>query len=203
MIRFMIGQMTFEKLKVLVNFFEQADIPCKKMDQPNSTIANALMSAIKFIMNVEGFEHGMRLLGPVPFFSFLLIFLLRFASFLSKLSKVFPILCFWLNHYTLYWQVFRPFFADSFYLNHAFWGLTDGRMFASGIGIPENPVTGNENGPFGAYLIHNKFEFKGLQDEAISRHSIVEVNVEIKKKEPVKVQVGGYATVTFKTKIII
>ncbi len=76
-------------------------------------------------------------------------------------------------------------------------------MFASGIGIPENPVTGNENGPFGAYLIHNKFEFKGLQDEAISRHSIVEVNVEIKKKEPVKVQVGGYATVTFKTKIII
>ena len=28
---------------------------------------------------------------------------------------------------------------------------TDGRMFAPAIGIPEDPVTGNANGPMGAY----------------------------------------------------
>ena len=64
----MIGQMTFEKFKIIVNFFEQTCLSCKKMDQPNTTIGNALMTAIKFIMNVGCFEHGMSLLGPVPFF---------------------------------------------------------------------------------------------------------------------------------------
>ena len=34
--------------------------------------------------------------------------------------------------------------------------LTHGRMFAPAIGIPEDPVTGNANGPLGAYLVHHK-----------------------------------------------
>lgn len=34
--------------------------------------------------------------------------------------------------------------------------LTQARMFAPAIGIDEDPVTGNGNGPLGAYLVHNK-----------------------------------------------
>jgi PhzF family phenazine biosynthesis protein len=89
--------------------------------------------------------------------------------------------------------------------------LTCGRMFAPALGINEDPVTGNANGPLGAYLIYNKlaqslngsFSFKGKQGEAIGRPGIVEVNVKVEKDEPVQIQVGGYATVAFKTEIII
>ena len=35
-------------------------------------------------------------------------------------------------------------------------GLTTGRMFAPAIGISEDPVTGNANGPLGAYLVKHK-----------------------------------------------
>ncbi|MHC4644941.1 MAG: PhzF family isomerase [Planctomycetota bacterium] len=89
--------------------------------------------------------------------------------------------------------------------------LTHGRMFAPAIGIPEDPVTGNANGPLGAYLVHHnilkasdgRVTFKGKQGEAIGRPGIVTVTVEVKDGEPVKVQVGGYATVAFKTEIDI
>lgn len=55
--------------------------------------------------------------------------------------------------------------------------LTHGRMFAPAIGINEDPVTGNANGPLGGYLIQHKivdfkgnlFEFKGKQGEKINR----------------------------------
>ncbi|MFT8363129.1 MAG: PhzF family phenazine biosynthesis isomerase [Sporolactobacillus sp.] len=33
--------------------------------------------------------------------------------------------------------------------------LIRGRMFAPAIGINEDPVTGNANGPLGAYLVHH------------------------------------------------
>jgi PhzF family phenazine biosynthesis protein len=33
--------------------------------------------------------------------------------------------------------------------------LAHGRMFAPAIGIPEDPVTGNANGPLGAYLVRH------------------------------------------------
>jgi PhzF family phenazine biosynthesis protein len=89
--------------------------------------------------------------------------------------------------------------------------LTHGRMFAPAIGIPEDPVTGNANGPLGAYMVHHNIlkasdgavTFKGKQGEAIGRLGIVTVTVEVKDGEPVKVQVGGYATVAFKTEIDI
>ncbi len=32
--------------------------------------------------------------------------------------------------------------------------MVHGRMFAPAIGIEEDPVTGNANGPLGAYLVH-------------------------------------------------
>lgn len=89
--------------------------------------------------------------------------------------------------------------------------LTHGRMFAPAIGIPENPVTGNANGPLGAYLVHHNIltasnglaTFKGKQGEAIGRPGIVTVTVRVRDGEPSKVQVGGYATVAFKTEIDI
>ncbi len=82
-----------------------------------------------------------------------------------------------------------------------------GRMFAPAIGINEDPVTGNANGPLGAYLIHNKvvdtaldtFSFKGAQGEAIGRDGVVEVIVSIQNKKPRLVKIGGEAITIFKT----
>ena len=82
-------------------------------------------------------------------------------------------------------------------------------MFAPAIGIPEDPVTGNANGPLGAYLVHNNFfeaqegsvSFKGKQGEAIGRPGIVTVTVEVKGGKPVKVQISGDATIAFKTEM--
>jgi len=89
--------------------------------------------------------------------------------------------------------------------------LTKGRMFAPAIGINEDPVTGNANGPLGAYLVQHKlvktngktFSFKGKQGEAINRHGIVEVEVEIENEMPKLVKIGGHAKVVFKTEIEI
>lgn len=89
--------------------------------------------------------------------------------------------------------------------------LSHGRMFAPAIGIPEDPVTGNANGPLGAYLVHHGIlkatggvaSFKGKQGEAIGRPGVVEVTVEAEGGRPTKVQVGGYATVAFRTEIEI
>jgi len=85
--------------------------------------------------------------------------------------------------------------------------LTHGRMFAPAIGINEDPVTGNANGPLGAYLVHHgltqhdgtQLRFKGKQGEAIGRPGIVEVNVKIENNEPVQVQIGGNAVIVFQT----
>ncbi len=89
--------------------------------------------------------------------------------------------------------------------------LTHGRMFAPAIGIPEDPVTGNGNGPLGAYLVHHKFLdpldglviFRGKQGEAIGRPGIVTVTVEVMDGRPSKVQVGGDATIAFQTEMEI
>lgn len=87
--------------------------------------------------------------------------------------------------------------------------LTHGRMFAPAIGISEDPVTGNANGPLGAYLIHHKlvpqykdlFRFKSKQGEAIRRPGIIEVIVEIENGAPTRVKVAGEAVIVFKTEI--
>lgn len=89
--------------------------------------------------------------------------------------------------------------------------LTCARMFAPAIGINEDPVTGNGNGPLGAYLIHNRlvehngrlFEFKGRQGEAIKRTGTVDVQVDIEDNRPVRTRVGGPAVMVFKTEITI
>ena len=89
--------------------------------------------------------------------------------------------------------------------------LTYGRMFAPAIGINEDPVTGNANGPLGGYLIQNKivktkndyFEFNGRQGEAINRLGVVNVKVQVENNKPTLIQIKGDAIVVFKTEIIV
>lgn len=87
--------------------------------------------------------------------------------------------------------------------------LVHGRMFAPAIGINEDPVTGNANGPLGAYLVHHNFvkhnnssfKFKAKQGEAIKRPGIIQVEVKIKNKEPVEIEVSGNAVIIFKSEL--
>jgi PhzF family phenazine biosynthesis protein len=89
--------------------------------------------------------------------------------------------------------------------------LSHGRMFAPAIGIPEDPVTGNANGPLGAYLVEHRlvqtfgtcFTFKGQQGEAIGRLGTVDVTVEIEEGKPKIVQVGGRAVIVFKAELTL
>jgi len=89
--------------------------------------------------------------------------------------------------------------------------LTYGRMFAPAIGINEDPVTGNANGPLGGYLIQNNivstmndiFEFNARQGEAIKRLGIMNVRVKIADKKPSLIQIKGDAVVVFKTEITV
>jgi PhzF family phenazine biosynthesis protein len=112
---------------------------------------------------------------------------------LSKLSKI--IRC---NGY----YVFTIDSKDSDILIH-------GRMFAPAISINEDPVTGNANGPLGAYLVHHNlvkhnnslFRFKAKQGEAIKRPGIIEVEVKIENKEPIQVKISGNAVIIFKSEL--
>lgn len=79
-------------------------------------------------------------------------------------------------------------------------------MFASAIGIKEDPVTGNGNGPLGAYLvkyelaapINGELDFLSLQGKALGRAGIARVVVRIDNGEPVSVKVGGEAIIVFR-----
>ena len=89
--------------------------------------------------------------------------------------------------------------------------LIHGRMFAPAIGINEDPVTGNANGPLGAYLVHHKlvrhnnslFSFKAKQGEAIKRAGIIYVDVKIHNQEPIQVKIAGNAKIVFKSKLFL
>jgi PhzF family phenazine biosynthesis protein len=89
--------------------------------------------------------------------------------------------------------------------------LSLGRMFAPAVGINEDPVTGNANGPLGGYLVQNKivihngivFEFSGGQGEKINRFGTINVKVQIENDKPELIQIKGNAVVVFKTEIEI
>lgn len=89
--------------------------------------------------------------------------------------------------------------------------LTYGRMFAPAIGINEDPVTGNANGPLGGYLVENnivpfkdnKLEFNGRQGEKINRLGTISVKVLVENDKPALIQIKGDAVVVFKTVIEI
>lgn len=87
--------------------------------------------------------------------------------------------------------------------------LTYGRMFAPAVGINEDPVTGNANGPLGGYLVQNKivdykknvFEFNGIQGEQMNRPGVVHVKVKVDHGKPSLIQIKGDAVIVFKTEI--
>jgi len=84
-----------------------------------------------------------------------------------------------------------------------------GRMFAPAMGIPEDPVTGNANGPLGAYVAHHgiagietgTFSFVGNQGEAMGRPGQVDVIVEIEDGQPQQVRIRGGAVKVFQTEL--
>jgi len=89
--------------------------------------------------------------------------------------------------------------------------LAHGRMFAPAIGIPEDPVTGNANGPLGAYLVrhglvsatHGTLTFRARQGEALGRPGVVEVTVESEGSVPKLVRVAGRAVIVFRSEIAL
>ncbi len=76
-----------------------------------------------------------------------------------------------------------------------------GRMFAPGIGVDEDPVTGNANGPLGAYLVRHRLigidgdevRFRGRQRTGAGRGGFVDVSVQVASGEPVGVAIEGRA----------
>ena len=89
--------------------------------------------------------------------------------------------------------------------------LAHGRMFAPAIGINEDPVTGNANGPLGGYLVHHDlvptdsdlFQFRGKQGVRINRAGIIDVKVLLKNSRPEVIKITGEAIIVFKTTIKI
>ncbi|MCL2703955.1 MAG: PhzF family isomerase [Defluviitaleaceae bacterium] len=89
--------------------------------------------------------------------------------------------------------------------------LIHGRMFAPVIGINEDPVTGNANGPLGAYLVHHKlvkhdnniFHYTAVQGEAIKRAGRMDVLVKIENNKPVEVKIAGNAVIVFESDLFI
>jgi PhzF family phenazine biosynthesis protein len=89
--------------------------------------------------------------------------------------------------------------------------LVKGRMFAPAIGIYEDPVTGNANGPLGAYLVHYKivshngsiFRFNARQGEAMGRAGTIGVEVSIKQGEPKEVKISGNAVIAFQSELTL
>jgi PhzF family phenazine biosynthesis protein len=84
-----------------------------------------------------------------------------------------------------------------------------GRMFAPAIGIPEDPVTGNANGPLAAYLVEHRLithdgktaSLINEQGRALGRSGNVGVRVEIANERPVKVKVSGHAVVVYEASL--
>lgn len=87
--------------------------------------------------------------------------------------------------------------------------LVSGRMFAPAIGIAEDPVTGNANGPLGAYLTHYGFLekrpegkcFEIKQGEAIGRKGYMRVEIFSDPDDARLVKISGRARIAFRTTI--
>jgi PhzF family phenazine biosynthesis protein len=86
--------------------------------------------------------------------------------------------------------------------------LTTCRMFAPAIGVAEDPVTGNGNGPLGAFLVQHHlvdhpqngaWSFRSAQGHCVSRPGIADVTVMIEDGRPARVHVAGTAVAVFTT----
>jgi len=86
--------------------------------------------------------------------------------------------------------------------------LVHGRMFAPAIGINEDPVTGNANGPLGAYLVslgygpaNGEFRFSARQGDACGRPGRIDVAVLALQGRPELVTVSGRAVIVFEAQL--
>ena len=83
---------------------------------------------------------------------------------------------------------------------------TDGRMFSPAIGIVEDPVTGNANGPMGAWLVHHgrdgrtmgrRCVFRAIRGARWGVTALIDVTVTIRDNQPEKVTISGSAVILF------
>ena len=85
--------------------------------------------------------------------------------------------------------------------------FTWGRMFAPAIGIAEDPVTGNANGPLGAYLVRHgllggsdgEHRYRARQTTAHGRGGWMDVVVRVEGGDPAGVRIEGRAVECFRT----
>ncbi|MGV2986637.1 PhzF family isomerase [Vibrio sp. E150_011] len=87
--------------------------------------------------------------------------------------------------------------------------VTFGRMFAPAIGINEDPVTGNANGPAGAYLVHHDLIeceseacYWGYQGLAMDSPGRVLVTVE-KAESMLHISIAGQAVLVGKREMVL
>lgn len=86
---------------------------------------------------------------------------------------------------------------------------TECRMFAPGIGVPEDPVNGSGQGPLGAYLVRHQLmpqddgraSFVSSQGRVMGRPGLAQVTVEVENGVPSRVRVGGRIRIVFRTEI--
>jgi PhzF family phenazine biosynthesis protein len=87
--------------------------------------------------------------------------------------------------------------------------LTTCRMFAPAIGVPEDPVTGNGNGPLGAYLVKHglarhdgrELRFRSTQGASVGRPGVVDVTVDVEDGEPTRIRIGRDAVIVFRAEL--
>ena len=95
----------------------------------------------------------------------------------------------------------RGYFVFTLDAEHEEDALTHGRMFAPGIGIEEDPVTGNANGPMGAWLVKHgllpardgEVSFRARQRNGAGRGGFMDVVVTVQDREPIAVAIEGRA----------
>lgn len=83
--------------------------------------------------------------------------------------------------------------------------ITESRMFAPVLGVPEDPVSGNAHGMLGVYLLHHgllqpvngKGSFVGHQGMFVDRPGQVEVEVAASGKRATGVRVTGDAVIVY------
>ncbi len=85
---------------------------------------------------------------------------------------------------------------------------THGRMFAPAIGIDEDPVTGNANGPAGAYLAHygklifeKEFSYFAHQGHAMGKPGTIHVRLNYAENGELSVKIAGNAVKSGSMKI--
>jgi len=96
-----------------------------------------------------------------------------------------------------------------FTLNPGEDALVHGRMFSPAGGIPEDPVTGNANGPLGGYLVRlglcqsdpDSFSCKVVQGEAMGRAGSMGIYVKKENGAPALIQLSGEAVVAFSAEL--